>query len=305
MPIAFGSKALSETEMRYSAPKSEMLAAIYFIEKYRPYLTRGVFTLRADNQALSWLKRYSMTRGMAARWIQRLDQYKFHVEHRKREKHQNVDSLSKKTEFYTKREEKDASLPPEMENFKFLADPDLYRRLPAVEEKVDVLELEEVDPHTKHPSHCRFSETPLDPAPPEEWIFAVSGMVPEYTQQGVFAVVKEHAAHRYRMSDLIRAQNDDHAVKCLKLLVAGWQGLLPKCDGRLATKVKSYYFKYKGLFVENNEGIILRRRKPTELTTHVNDLVILPALFQMEALHLAHDAQRHVGQTKVIQMILQ
>ena len=239
--------------MRYSAPKSEMLAAIYFIEKYRPYLTRGVFTLRTDNQALSWLKRYSMTRGMAARWIQRLDQYKFRVEHRKREKHQNVDSLSKKTEFYTMREEKDASLPHEMENFKFLADPDLYQRLPPLEEKMDISELGEVPPHTKHPSHCRFGETPLEPTPPEEWIFAVSGTVPEYIQQGVFAVVKEHAAHRYRMSDLIRAQNDDHAVKCLKLLVAGWQGLLPHCDGRLATKVKSYYFKYKGLFVENND----------------------------------------------------
>ena len=121
--------------MRYSAPKSEMLAAIYFIEKYRPYLTREVFTLRTDNQALSWLKRYSMTRGMAARWIQRLDQYKFRVEHRKREKHQNVDSLSKKTEFYAVREERDASLPPEMENFKFLDDPELYRRLPPLEEK--------------------------------------------------------------------------------------------------------------------------------------------------------------------------
>ena len=174
-----------------------MLAAIYFSEKYRPCWIRGVFTLRTDNQALSWLKRYSMTHGLAARWIQRLDQYKFHVEHRKREKHQNVDSLSKKTEFYTKREEKDASLPPEMENFKFLADPDLYRRLPPVEEKVDVLELEEVHSHTKHASHCRFSEAPLDPAPPEEWIFAVSGMVPEYIQQGVFAIVKEHAAHRF------------------------------------------------------------------------------------------------------------
>ena len=74
---------LNQTEMRYSAPKSEMLASIYFIEKYRPYLTRGVFSLRTDNQALSWLKRYSMTIGMAAGWIQRFDQYKFRAEHRK------------------------------------------------------------------------------------------------------------------------------------------------------------------------------------------------------------------------------
>ena len=33
-PIAFGSQALSETGMRYSAPKAEMLAAVYFMQKY-------------------------------------------------------------------------------------------------------------------------------------------------------------------------------------------------------------------------------------------------------------------------------
>ncbi len=90
------------------------------------------------------------------------------MEHRKREKHQSVGSLSKKTEFYTKREERDASFPLEMENFKFLADPDLYKQLPPVQEKADVSELEEVGPHTKNPAHCRFDEPPVDPTPPEE-----------------------------------------------------------------------------------------------------------------------------------------
>ncbi len=52
-PIAFGSKAASETEMRHAAAKAEMLAAIYCLEKYRPYFTRGKFTLRTDNSALS------------------------------------------------------------------------------------------------------------------------------------------------------------------------------------------------------------------------------------------------------------
>ncbi len=74
-PISFGSKALSMTERSYAAAKAEMLAAICCVEKFRPYLTRGKFTLRPDNSALSWLRRYSMTRGMAARWIRRFDQY--------------------------------------------------------------------------------------------------------------------------------------------------------------------------------------------------------------------------------------
>ncbi len=47
-PIAYGSKPLSDVETRYGATKAEMLAAVYFIEKFEAFLTRGEFTLRTD-----------------------------------------------------------------------------------------------------------------------------------------------------------------------------------------------------------------------------------------------------------------
>ena len=34
-PIAYGSKVLSDTEMKYGAPKAEMFAVVTFVEKYR------------------------------------------------------------------------------------------------------------------------------------------------------------------------------------------------------------------------------------------------------------------------------
>ncbi len=105
---------IKETEMRYSPPKGEMLPAIYFVEKYRPYLSRAPLRLCTDNRALSRLKKYNMTRGMATRWIQGLNQYKFTIEHHKREKHQNVDSLSKNIEFYAQRELRYVSMPQKM-----------------------------------------------------------------------------------------------------------------------------------------------------------------------------------------------
>ena len=37
-PIAYGSKVLSDTEMKYGAPKAEMFAVVTFVEKYRAYL---------------------------------------------------------------------------------------------------------------------------------------------------------------------------------------------------------------------------------------------------------------------------
>ena len=34
-PITYGSKMLSDTEMKYGAPKAEMFAVVIFLEKYR------------------------------------------------------------------------------------------------------------------------------------------------------------------------------------------------------------------------------------------------------------------------------
>ena len=99
-PIAYGSKVLSDTEMKYGAPKAEMFAVITFVEKYRAYLGSAPFKLRVDNRALAWLKTYSMDQSYIGRWIVRLDGYHMIIEHRTRDKHQNADSLSKKTEFY-------------------------------------------------------------------------------------------------------------------------------------------------------------------------------------------------------------
>ena len=59
-PIAYGSKALSDTEMKYGAPQAEMFAIVTFVEKYRKYLGSKPFKLQVDNRALRWLKTYSM-----------------------------------------------------------------------------------------------------------------------------------------------------------------------------------------------------------------------------------------------------
>ena len=96
-PIAYGSKVLSDTEMKYGAPKAEMFAVVTFVEKYRAYLGSAPFKLRVDNRALSWLKTYSMDQSYIGRWIVRLHGYHMIIEHRMRDKHQNADSISKKT----------------------------------------------------------------------------------------------------------------------------------------------------------------------------------------------------------------
>ena len=48
-PIAYGSKLLSDTEMKYGAPKAKMFAVIDFAEKYTAYLGSAPCKLRVNN----------------------------------------------------------------------------------------------------------------------------------------------------------------------------------------------------------------------------------------------------------------
>ena len=129
-PIAYGSKVLSDTaEMKYGAPKAEMFAVVTFVKKCRAYLGSESFKLRVDNRALSWLKTCSMDQSYIGRWIVRLDGYNMIIEHRTRDKHQTADSLSKKTEFYERQEQREADRPEIKDGFSFM-DKETYDSLP-------------------------------------------------------------------------------------------------------------------------------------------------------------------------------
>ena len=119
-PIAYGSKNLSDTEMRYGATKVEMFALVTCVEKYRAYLGSEPYKLRVDNRALSWLKTYSLDQSYIERWIICLDGYNMIIEQRTRDKHQNADSLSKKTEFYERQEQREEDRPEIKDCFSFM-----------------------------------------------------------------------------------------------------------------------------------------------------------------------------------------
>ena len=88
-PVVYGSKSLARTQLNYGAPKLEMYADVYFIEKFHSYLAGRDFKLRVDDQTLSCLKTYSMGHAMIGRRIARLDQYHFKAVHRPCTQHRN------------------------------------------------------------------------------------------------------------------------------------------------------------------------------------------------------------------------
>ena len=128
-PIAYGSKVLSDTEIKYGAAKAETFAVVTFVEKYKAYLGSKPFNLPVDNRALSWLKTYSMDQSSIGRWIVRLGGYKMIIEFRKRDEHQNTDNLSKKTVFYERQEQREADRPEIKDGFSFM-NKETYDSLP-------------------------------------------------------------------------------------------------------------------------------------------------------------------------------
>ena len=66
------------------------------VKKFRPFLVHQEFTLRTDNSALGWLKRWSLHEGgMIARWILHLNSFSMKFEHRPRAHHKNADGLTR------------------------------------------------------------------------------------------------------------------------------------------------------------------------------------------------------------------
>ena len=70
-----------------------------------------------------------MDQSYIGRWIVRLDGYNLIIDHRTRDKHQNADTLAKKTEFYERLEEKQANQAEIRDGFSFL-DKNTYDKLP-------------------------------------------------------------------------------------------------------------------------------------------------------------------------------
>ena len=57
-----------------------MFAALKMIEKFAPHLTNKKFTLRASDAAFLWLRDNGEEGALAARWISRLENFKFSLE---------------------------------------------------------------------------------------------------------------------------------------------------------------------------------------------------------------------------------
>ena len=96
--IAYGSRAMTKAERRYCATRRELLALVWGVRHFRPYLYGCKFTARTDHNSLKWLCNFRDPEGQVARWLEILAEYTFStfsVVHRPSLQHGNADALSR------------------------------------------------------------------------------------------------------------------------------------------------------------------------------------------------------------------
>ena len=91
--IAYGSRSLNEHEKNYCATRLEMLALVTYVDYFRYYLLGRRFRIRTDHFSLKWLTSFKEPQGQVARWLERLQEYDYEVQHRPGMQHSNADSL--------------------------------------------------------------------------------------------------------------------------------------------------------------------------------------------------------------------
>ena len=93
--IAYASRVLTKQERKYCTTRKELLALVWGVRYFKPYLYGRSFTAHTDHGSLTWLKSFKEPEGQLARWLQVLEQFDFEVIHRPGVQHLNADALSR------------------------------------------------------------------------------------------------------------------------------------------------------------------------------------------------------------------
>ena len=117
-------------------------------------------------------------------------------------------------------------------------------------------------------------------------------------------VMKTYLKARYRLSDLLRAQRNDHMTSNLKMWIENGtpdKGDLEEDSYRI---LRQYFMQKEGRLYLNKDGIVACKRREEDKVLYKYNAILLPKLYQTELLLKSHDQMVHQGIDKVYQRIL-
>ena len=282
--IQYGSKSLTRTQRNYSPAKLEMLAALLFMEKYANFLLGRVFTLRVDSRALLWIMSAALTNNsLSHRWINRMQDFRFSIEHRKREKHFNADAMTKITNVYEETDvDADKILPI---NFQFLVGP---WRQECEDLMLKVLEAIGRDTADLKREMRRIKKEDKKVMPSEDNLIRMIRLDPTYSAE-----------------QLAREQREDVCLSVLRTLLSGdkpGRDAIKKATKPLSPGQQRWIKKHFENLRINSDGVIVKKSRDS--IGRVYYQIVPPPRKYTEIIRAAHDDQGHFGAPQVTNLVL-
>lgn len=95
LPIAYASRTINSAEKNYSAVEQELLAIVWGINHFRPYLFGRKFVVYTDHKPLLWLWNIKNPSSRLMRWRLKLEEYNFEIRHTPGKFNYTADALSR------------------------------------------------------------------------------------------------------------------------------------------------------------------------------------------------------------------
>ncbi|KAK3910790.1 Retrovirus-related Pol polyprotein from transposon 412 [Frankliniella fusca] len=94
--LHFHSKKMPRLKRALCATHAELYALVEATRVFRLYLLGRPFVFYTDHSALQWLRSFKQVEGKLARWIMRLEEFRFEIRHIKGKELTNADALSRR-----------------------------------------------------------------------------------------------------------------------------------------------------------------------------------------------------------------
>jgi RNase H-like domain found in reverse transcriptase len=97
-PVAFASRKLSGAERNYHVHERELLAIVYALKEWRPYLHGSRFVIKTDHHPLRYLDTQTNLSKRQMRWMETLQEYDYEIVYVQGKFNVVVDALSRISE---------------------------------------------------------------------------------------------------------------------------------------------------------------------------------------------------------------